>query len=152
MSNNKKAFHNDKRIIIPWLAHHNPDREDFNDHVFYIFDHAICIGCSAFIIGVTVALILGNIFYLYIASYFNFFIVFFFFLICWIPSVLQYSIQILRKRLFTNRVLKFVIRFLYPFGSIILIFKSPLLGFGLAIPAGYLILYIRKLKVKALES
>ena len=39
----------DKRIILNWLAHHDPERDDFEDHVFYIFNHAICIGCFAFL-------------------------------------------------------------------------------------------------------
>ena len=35
----------DKKVIVSWLAHHDPKRNDFNDHVMYIFNHAICIGC-----------------------------------------------------------------------------------------------------------
>jgi hypothetical protein len=48
--------------------------------------------------------------------------------------------------------MKFLIRFLYPLGSIIFIFKSPLLGFVIAVPAGYFIVYIRKLKDKSLVN
>ncbi|MHA2182128.1 MAG: hypothetical protein ACXAAH_11980, partial [Promethearchaeota archaeon] len=74
------------------------------------------------------------------------------FFICWIPSLLQYSIQIIRRRPLNNRAMKFLIRFLYPLGSIIFIFKSPLLGFVIAVPAGYFIVYIRKLKDKSLVN
>ncbi len=150
MDSQKTAPHKEKKVIIPWLAHHNPEREEFSDHVFYIFNHAICIGCFAFILGTTVALILGNLFYSYIYNFFSLPIILMFFFICWIPSILQYSIQILRKKPFKNRIIKFLIRFLYPLGSIIFIFKSPLLGFGLAVPAGYFILYIRRVKERVL--
>ena len=54
------------------------------------------------------------------------------------------------KKPLKNRAVKFLIRFLYPIGSIILIFKSPLLGFLLAVPAGYTIVLIRKVKNKRL--
>ena len=58
--------HNNK-IIIHWLAHHNPKREDFDEHVFYILKYAVCIGCLAFAISVTVALIISNLFYYHLA-------------------------------------------------------------------------------------
>ncbi len=138
------------RVIIPWLTHHDPKRNDFNNHVIYIFKYAVCLGCSAFILGTILALILGNLFYSYIINSFGLGVILSIFFICWIPSIFQYSVQIMRKKPIRNRTIKFTIRFLYPIGSIILIFKSPLLGFGLAIPAGYFILYIRKLKDKTL--
>ncbi len=142
----------DKKVIISWLAHHDPKRNDFNDHVIYVVNHAICIGCFAFFLGTVVALILSNLFYNYIINFFSLPIILMFFFICWTPSILQYSIQIMRKKPFKNRTIKFLIRFLYPVGSIIFIFKSPLWGFGLAVPAGYFILYIRKLKDKTLAN
>lgn len=140
----------DKKVIIPWLAHHNQKRSDFNNHIIYIFNHAVCLGCFAFILGTIVALISGNLFYSYIINSFNFYIILSIFFLCWIPSIFQYSIQIMRKKPITNRTIKFIIRFLYPIGSIIFIFKSPLWGFCLAILAGYFIIYIRKLKDKSL--
>ncbi|MHA1932368.1 MAG: hypothetical protein ACW96X_07490 [Promethearchaeota archaeon] len=150
MHNQEDDPQRDNKVIISWLAHHNPKRNDFDDHVIYIFNHAICIGCSAFILGTTAALILGNLFYNYIIYFFSLPIILIVFFICWIPSILQYSIQIIRKKPFKNRAMKFLIRFLYPLGSIIFIFKSPLWGFGIAVPAGYFIIYIRKLKDKSL--
>jgi len=150
MHNQKGDPQRDKKVIISWLAHHDPKANDFNDHVIYIFNHAICIGCFAFILGVTVGLILGNLFYNYITNFFSLSIILTVFFICWIPSIFQYSIQIIRKKSLTNRTIKFLTRFLYPLGSIIFIFKSPLWGFGLAIPAGYFIIYIRKLKEKTI--
>ncbi|MFW9829862.1 MAG: hypothetical protein ACFFEY_20000, partial [Candidatus Thorarchaeota archaeon] len=71
---------------------------------------------------------------------------------CWIPSIFQYLIQILKKKPLRNRALKFIIRFLYSIGSILFIFRSPLWGFSLSIPAGYLIIYIRKIKKKKLSE
>jgi len=152
MQNQKGDPQRDKKVIISWLAHHDPKRNDFNDHVMYIFDRAICIGCSAFILGTTIALLLGNLFYNYIVNFFSLPITLTFFFICWIPSIFQYSIQIIRIKPMKNRTVKFLTRFLYPLGSIIFIFKSPFWGFGLAIPAGYFILYIRKVKEKSLAS
>ena len=140
----------DKKVIIPWLAHHDPERNDFNEHVIYIFNRAICLGCFAFILSTIVALILGNLFYNYITYFLSLPIILTFFFICWIPSIFQYTIQIVRKKPFRNRTVKFLTRFLYPLGSIFFIFKSPLWGFGLAIPAGYFIIYIRKFKDKSL--
>jgi len=150
MHNQKVEYEKDKKLVIPWLAHHDPKRNDFDEHVIYIFSHAICLGCFAFILGTTIALILGNLFYNYITYFFSLPIILTFFFICWIPSILQYSLQILRKKPIKNRLIKFLTRFLYPLGSIIFIFKSPLWGFGLAIPAGYFILFIRKIKEKSL--
>ncbi|MHA1985681.1 MAG: hypothetical protein ACW98D_03485 [Promethearchaeota archaeon] len=152
MCSQKDDPQKDKKVIIPWLAHHDPNRNDFNDHVMYIFNHAICIGCFAFILGTTIALLLGNLFYNSIINFFSLQLILTFFFICWIPSIIQYSIQIIRKKPLKNRTIKFLSRFLYPLGSIIFIFKSPLWGFGLAIPAGYIILYIRKVKEKSLPS
>ena len=143
---------NEKAIIIDWLAHHNPERDDFNNHVFYIFNHAVCIGCFSFLLGVIVVLITGNLFYSYIVRSISFPIVLTMFLICWIPSIFQYSIQIMTKKPLKNRVIKFLIRFLYPIGSIIFIFKSPIWGFLLAVPAGYAIVLIRKVKNKRLSE
>ncbi|MHA2038684.1 MAG: hypothetical protein ACW972_09025 [Promethearchaeota archaeon] len=142
----------DKKKIISWLAHHNPERNDFKEHIFYLFNYAICIGCFAFVLGTTIALILGNVFYSFIVNYISLPIIFTVFFICWIPSILQYSIQILRKKPFNYRIFKFLIRFLYPLGSIIFIFKSPIWGFALAVPAGYFILYIRRVKERALAK
>lgn len=150
MSNQKEELQKDDKIIISWLAHHNPEREDFDDHVFYIFNYAICIGCFAFFLGVTIALILGNLFYYLIIEFISFPIILMIFFICWIPSILQYLIQIIRKKPFTNRIIKFFIRLLYPIGSIVFIFKSPIWGFAIAVPAGYFIIYIRKVKNKAI--
>jgi len=150
MPNQKEELQKDNKIIISWLAHHNPERDDFDDHVFYIFNHAICIGCFAFVLGVTIALILGNLFYNFIIEFINFPIILMIFFLCWTPSILQYSIQIIRKKPVKNRILKFLIRLLYPIGSIIFIFKSPIWGFAIAVPAGYFIVYIRKIKNKTL--
>ncbi|MFX1438360.1 MAG: hypothetical protein ACFFAA_14385 [Promethearchaeota archaeon] len=152
MSNQEGVTSKDNKVILNWLAHHNPNREDFKDHVFYIFNYAVCIGCFAFVLGATIALILCNIFYTYIVNFISFPVILSFFLICWIPSIFQYSIQIVRKKPFKNRVTKFTIRFLFPIGGIFLIFKSPLLGFITAIPAGYFIVFIRKIKNKALMN
>ena len=69
MDNQKDERQNDKKVIINWLAHHNPNRNDFDDHVIYIFNHAVCLGCFAFLLGATVALIIGNIFSSSIFSY-----------------------------------------------------------------------------------
>jgi len=150
MHSQKEDLQKNNKIIIPWLAHHNPERDDFDDHVFYIFNHAICIGCFAFVLGATIALILGNLFYYYIIDFISLPIILMIFFFCWIPSILQYSIQIIRKEPFKNRIIKFLIRLLYPIGSIIFIFKSPIWGFGISVPAGYLIIYIRKIKNKTL--
>ena len=140
----------DKKTIVDWLAHHDPKRDDFNDHVFYIFNYAVCIGCFAFLLGATFALIIGNLFYYYIVNSISLPIILMIFFICWIPSIFQYLIQIIRKKLLKNRLIKFICRFLYPIGSIIFIFKSPIWGFALSIPAGYVIIYIRKIKNKTL--
>lgn len=148
----KGELRKDKRIIHTWLAHHDPERDDFNDHVFYIFSYAVCIGCFAFLLGVTIALIIGNIFYYFIVNFISLPLIFLVFFLCWFPSIFQYSIQIARKRPLRNRAIKFLIRFLYPIGSIVFIFRSPLWGFGLSIPAGYLIIYIRKIKKKTLSE
>lgn len=146
---NEKIIKNG-RIIVQSLSHHNPEREDFEDHVVYIFNYAVCIGCFAFFVGIITALILANIFYFTIVNLINLPIIFSFFVFCCSSSILQYSIQIIKKKAIKNRLLKFIIRFLFPFGSIILIFKNPILGFPLAISTGYLIIYIRKIKNKIL--
>ncbi|MHA1478238.1 MAG: hypothetical protein ACTSPU_08575 [Promethearchaeota archaeon] len=143
---------NKESIVIHWLAHHNPERDDFKNHVFYLFDYAFCIGCFSFLLGVIVALIAANLFYFYIVRFISFPIVLAMFLICWIPSIFQYSIQIMTKKPLKNRAIKFLIRFLYPIGSIIFIFRSPLWGFLLAVPAGYAIVLIRKVKNKSLSE
>ncbi|MFX0141556.1 MAG: hypothetical protein ACFFDN_48410 [Candidatus Hodarchaeota archaeon] len=152
MFRKKDAHQKDEKVILNWLAHHNPMREDFDDHVFYIFNHAICIGCSAFILGGILALLVGNIFYYYIINFINLPIILMIFFFCMIPSIFQYLIQIIRKKPLRNRAIKFLIRFLYPVGSIIFIFHSPLWGFSLSIPAGYLIIYIRKIKNRVLKE
>lgn len=149
---NQKEDPQEGKKIIHWLAHHNPKREDFNDHVFYIFNYAVCIGCFAFALGAAVALIIGNVFYYYIVNFINLLIFLMIFLICWIPSIFQYAIQIITKKPLKNRTIKFICRVLYPIGSILLIFKSPLWGFLISIPAGYLIIIIRKKKNKTLIS
>ena len=141
---------NENAIIIRWLAHHNPNRADFNNHVLYLFNRAVCLGCFSFLLGVIVALIAGNLFYSYIVRFLSFPIALTIFLICWIPSILQYSIQFMVKKPLNNRAIKFLTRFLYPIGSIIFIFNSPLWGFLISVPAGYSIAYIRKLKIKRL--
>jgi len=143
---------NKESIVIHWLAHHNPERDDFNHHVFYLFNHAFCIGCFSFLLGVIVSLITANLFYYTIISFLSFPIVLTMFFICWIPSIFQYSIQIMTKKPLKNRAIKFLIRFLYPMGSIIFIFSSPLWGFLLAVPAGYAIVLIRKVKNKSLSE
>jgi hypothetical protein len=152
MYHQKKVIQKDERVIIHWLAHHNPMREDFNSHVFYIFNHAICIGCFAFFLGGIIGLLIGNLFYSYILNFINFPIILITFCFCLIPSIFQYLIQIIRKKSLRNRAMKFLIRFLYPVGSIIFIFKSPLWGFSLSIPAGYLIIFIRKVKNRILNE
>jgi uncharacterized membrane protein len=142
----------DEKIIVNWLAHHNPKREDFDDHVFYIFKYAICIGCFAFVLGAIIALIISNLFYTYIINSISFSLILLFFFLCWIPSLLQYSIQIVTKKPLKNRVIKFTCRILFPIGGILLIFKAPLLGFSISIPAGYFIVFIRKIKNKSLTN
>ena len=139
-------------IVISWLAHHNSERSDFRNHVFILFNRAFCIGCFAFLLGVVVALIIANLFYSYLVAIIGFPVALIVFLMCWIPSIFQYSIQIVSKKPINNRTLKFLIRFLYPVGSIIFIFISPLWGFLLAIPAGYSIIGIRKVKNRRLSE
>ena len=151
MHHQKDDLQKDKKIIH-WLAHHNPKRDDFGDHVFYIFNYAVCIGCFAFALGAAVALIIGNVFYYYIVNFISLPIFLIIFLICWSPSIFQYAIQIIIKKSLKNRAIKFLCRVLYPIGSILLIFKSPLWGFLISIPAGYLIIIIRKIKNKTLIS
>ena len=143
---------NEKLVVMGWLAHHNPERKDFKNHVFILFNHAFCIGCFAFLLGVITALITVNLLYLYIVDFVQFPLALAIFLIGWIPSILQYSIQIITKKPLRSRTIKFLIRFLYPLGSIIFIFISPLWGFLLAIPAGYAIIKIRKLKNRILSE
>lgn len=150
MRNQKEIIIRDNKVIIEWLAHHNPNRKDFNDHVFYIFKYAVCIGCFAFVLGAIIALIISNLFYTYIVNNISFPLILTFFFVCWVPSILQYSIQIATKKSFRNRVIKFISRFLFPIGGILLIFKSPLWGFSISIPAGYFIVFIRKIKNKSL--
>ncbi|MFW9874005.1 MAG: hypothetical protein ACFFG0_12935 [Candidatus Thorarchaeota archaeon] len=150
MLNQKEDLQKGNKKIIPWLAHHNPERTDFDEHVFYIFNYAICIGCFAFVLGATIGLILSNILYYYILDFISLPLIFMIFFFWWIPSILQYSIQIVRKESFRNRIIKFLIRLLYPIGSSIFIFKSPILGFSISVPVGYLIVYIRKIKNKTL--
>ncbi len=152
MVKRNEKFQKDDKIIISWLAHHNPNRKDFDDHVIYIFNRAICIGCSSFALGAIIALIICNIFYFYIANFISLPTIISIFLICWLPSILQYSIQIVRNKPFKNRKLKFLSRFLYPIGSIILIFKTPFWGLGISIVAGYLIIVIRKIFYKNIRK
>lgn len=151
MNNKKEVAEKNGRVIIYRFAHHNPEREDFGDHVFYFFNHALCIGCFSFLFGTVIALIISNIFYYYIAYFIDFSFIIMLFICCWIASILQYSIQILKKRALKNRIIKFTTRFLFPIGSIILIFKSPLLGFACTLIAGYLIICLRKIKEKTLK-
>ncbi|MCK4379868.1 MAG: hypothetical protein KAW51_01940, partial [Candidatus Lokiarchaeota archaeon] len=106
MHHQKVDLQKDKKIIH-WLAHHNPKRDDFDDHVFYIFNYAVCIGCFAFTLGATVALIIGNIFYYSIVNFIGLPIFLMIFLVCWIPSIFQYTIQIIRKKPLKNRTVKF---------------------------------------------
>ncbi|MFX1479820.1 MAG: hypothetical protein ACFFCI_17015, partial [Promethearchaeota archaeon] len=151
MKEQKQNFRKDNKIIISWLAHHNPNRNDFDDHVIYIFNRAVCIGCFAFALGATVALIFCNIFYFFIINFISLPIIVSIFLICWLPSIVQYSIQFIRTKPLKNRKIKFLSRFLYPIGSIILIFKTPFWGLGISILAGYLIIVIRKRFYKKLK-
>ena len=143
---------NENPIFIRWLAHHNQERTDFNSHVLYLFNHAVCLGCFSFLLGAIVALITSNLFYSYVVHFLSFPMALTMFLICWLPSILQYSIQIVAKKPLNNRAIKFLTRFLYPIGSIIFIFKSPIWGFLLAVPAGYGIILIRKVKNKRLSE
>ena len=143
---------NENRIIIRRLAHHNQDRADFNNHVLYLFNRAVCLGCFSFLLGAIVALITGNFFYSYIVRFLSFPMALTLFLICWLPSIFQYLIQIVAKKPLNNRTIKFLTRFLYPIGSIIFIFNSPIWGFLLAVPAGYGIVLIRKVKNKSLSE
>jgi len=143
---------NENPIIIRWLAHHNQERADFRNHVLYLFNRAVCLGCSSFLLGTIVALITGNLFYSYIVQFLSFPIALTMFLICWLPSIFQYLIQIVTKKPVNNRAIKFLTRFLYPIGSIIFIFSSPIWGFLLAVPAGYGIVLIRKVKNKSLSE
>ena len=151
MQHQKDDLQKDKKLIH-FLAHHNPKRDDFDDHVFYILNYAVCIGCFAFALGAIFALIIGNVFYYYIVNSISLPIILMVFLVCWIPSIIQYTIQITRKKSLKNRTVKFICRVLYPIGSILLIFKFPLLGFVISIPAGYLIIIIRNKKNKTLIS
>ena len=148
MHHQKDDLQKDKKVIVKWLAHHNPKRDDFDDHVFYIFNYAVCIGCFAFFLGATVALITCNLFYYYIVNFISLPMIFMIFFSCWIPSIFQYSIQIIRNKPLKNRKIKFFCRFLYPIGSIIFIFKSPIWGLGISIAAGYSIILIRKIFYK----
>ena len=148
---NEEAIERSRRVIIQSLAHHNPEREDFGDHVFYLFNHALCIGCFSFLFGTIAGLILSNIFFYFIVNFIDFSFIMTFFILCWITSIFQYSFQILKKRPVKNRILKFSTRFVFPIGGIILIFKSPLFGLACTVLAGYLIIYIRKKKEKILK-
>ncbi len=150
MLNEKQNGKNNGRIILHSLAHHNPNRVDFEQHVFYLFNYAFCIGCSAFLMGATIALILGNVFYYHIVNLVDLLVILILFIFSWIPSIFQYSIQIILRKSLKSRGLKFLIRFLYPLGCIIFIFKNPILGLSLVIPAGLLIIYIRKIKERIL--
>ncbi len=152
MQSQKDDLQKGKRIIIRWLAHHNPNRDDFEDHVLYLFNYAFCIGCFSFVLGVVIGLIIGNVFYFFIVNSINLSIILLVFVFCWSPSIFQYLIQIIRRKSLKNRGIKFFIRFLYPIGSVIFIFKSPLWGLGISIIAGYLIMYIRNYKEKALKT
>jgi len=143
---------NEKPIIIRRLAHHDPKRADFNKHVLYLFNYAVCLGCFSFLLGAIVGLVTGNLFYSYIASFLSFPMAFSIFLICWLPSIFQYLIQIVVKKPVNNRAVKFLTRFLYPIGSIVFIFASPIWGFLIAVPAGYGIVLIRKVKNKRLSE
>ena len=143
---------NENPIVIRWLAHHDSKRADFNSHVLYLFNRAICIGCFSFLLGAIVALITGNLFYSYIMRFLSFPIALTMFLICWLPSIFQYLIQIVVKKPINNRAIKFLTRFLNPIGSIIFIFNSPIWGFLLAVPAGYAIVLIRKVKINSLTK
>ena len=143
---------NENPIFIRWLAHHNQERTDFNSHVLYLFNHAVCLGCFSFLLGAIVALITGNLFYSYVVHFLSFPMALTMFLICWLPSIFQYLIQIVAKKPLNNRTIKFLTRFLYPIGSIIFIFNSPIWGFLLAVPAGYGIVLIRKVKIKRLSK
>lgn len=73
---------NENRIIIRQLAHHNQERADFNNHVIYIFNRAVCLGCFSFLLGAIVALIAGNLFYSYIVRFLSFPMALTLFLIC----------------------------------------------------------------------
>jgi len=143
---------NENPIIIRWLAHHNQERADFRNHVLYLFNRAVCLGCFSFLLGAIVALITGNLFYSYIVRFLSFPMALTMFLVCWLPSIFQYAIQIVTKKPLNNRAIKFLTRFLYPIGSIIFIFSSPIWGFLLAVPAGYVIVVIRKVKNKSLSE
>ncbi|GAI84588.1 unnamed protein product, partial [marine sediment metagenome] len=114
--------------------------------------YAVCIGCFAFALGAAFALIISNVFYFFIVNSISLPIFLIIFLVCWMPSIFQYAIQITRKKSLKNRTVKLICRVLYPIGSILLIFKSPLWGFVISIPAGYLIIIIRKKKNKTLIS
>ena len=108
MHHQKDGPQKDKNIIH-WLAHHNPKREDFDEHVLYIFNYAVCIGCFAFALGAAVALIIGNVFYYYIVNLISVPIFLIIFLICWIPSIFQYSIQIITKKSLKNNSMRKII-------------------------------------------
>jgi hypothetical protein len=149
---NEEVIERSRRVIIHSLAHHNPEREDFGDHVFYLFNHALCIGCFSFLFGTIIGLILSNTFFTFIVNFIDFSFIMTFFIFCWIASIFQYSFQILKKRPVKNRIIKFSTRFIFSIGGIILIFKSPLLGFACILIAGYLIIYIRKIKERVLKT
>ena len=151
MDNEQEEIEKKEKVIIHSLAHHDPEREDFGDHVFYLFNHAFCIGCFSFLFGTVIGLILSNIFFYIIINFIDFSYILILFILCWITSIFQYSLQILRKSPLKNRLIKFSTRFIFPIGGIILIFKSPLLGFPCIFIAGYLIIYIRKIKERILK-
>jgi hypothetical protein len=149
---NEEVIERSRRVIIHSLAHHSPEREDFGDHVFYLFNHALCIGCFSFLFGTIVGLILSNIFFYFIINFIDFSVIMTLFIFSWMASILQYSFQILKKTPVKNRIIKFSTRFVFPIGGIILIFKSPLLGLACTVLAGYLIIYIRKKKERILKT
>ncbi len=144
----KMSKNSQDRIIIKQLAHHDPNKEDFEKHVIFIFNRAVCLGCFAFYSGIIIALVLCNIFYSYIKYFLSIEVIFLIFISSWMPSIFQYLIQALKKKAIFSRKVKFFTRFLYPIGSILLIFKSMLIGFIVAIPGGLLILLVRKLYYK----
>lgn len=132
-----------EKKTVKWLTHHSIQEEDFNAHVIYLFHYAICIGCFSFYLSVGISLIMVNLFYSVIVRVISEQIAILIFLLCWCPSIIQYWIQYISLKPFKNKKIKFLTRFIYPIGCILLIFKTVLLGFTISIVGGYIIIFIR---------
>ena len=141
-----------ERRIVSWLAHHDPEQEDFDAHVIYIFNHAVCLGCFTQILGITVGLIVCNLISKIIFNLNNIALVIFISFIHCIPSILQYLIQIIYKKPLKKRILKVTSRFLIPMGMIFLIFNNMVLFLTIGLLMIFFIIFLRERKERILKN